>query len=111
VRGFAGRQRTTGYAMREIRTASARRVRLLTGSDDSLRIWLNGKQVAAVPALRAVTPDCDTTTVDLPAGVNRLVVEVGQAGGGWGLMLRITDEAGKRLELTDDGQLRELPGE
>jgi hypothetical protein len=36
-------------------------------------------------------------------------VEVGQAGGGWGLMLRITDDKGNKLELTDDGMLRGAP--
>jgi len=104
--GLGNRQRVAGYVMREIRTDSARRIRLLTGSDDSLRMWLNGRQVAGVLALRTATADAETTDVDLRAGANRLLVEVGQAGGGWGLMLRITDDKGNKLELTDDGMLR-----
>ena len=103
---LGGRQRVAGYAMREIRSADARRIRLLTGSDDSLRMWLNGKQIAAVAGTRTAVMDSDTTTVDLHPGVNRLVVEVGQVGGGWGMMLRITDEKGNKLELTDAGELR-----
>ena len=103
--GLGNRQREAGYAMREIRTDSARRIRLLTGSDDSLRMWLNGKQVAAVLALRTVKADSETTEVELRAGANRLLVEVGQAGGGWGLLLRITDDKGNKLELADDGTL------
>ena len=104
--GLGSRQRVAGYAMREIRTDSARRIRLLTGSDDSLRMWLNGRQVAGVLALRTAKADAETTEVDLRAGANRLLVEVGQAGGGWGLMLRLTDDKGDKLELTDDGMLR-----
>jgi hypothetical protein len=104
--GLGNRQRVAGYAMREIRAPAARRIRLLTGSDDSLRMWLSGRQVAGVLALRTVKADSETTDVDLRAGVNRLLVEVGQAGGGWGLMLRVTDEAGNKLELDDDGTLR-----
>jgi hypothetical protein len=108
--GLGNRQRVAGYAMREIRADSARRIRLLTGSDDSLRIWLNGRQVAGVLALRTAAADSEATEVDLRAGVNRLLVEVGQAGGGWGLMLRITDEAGNKLELAADGTLRGVAG-
>ncbi len=104
--GLGNRQRLAGYAMREIRTDTARRIRLLTGSDDSLRMWLNGKQVAGVLAMRGVKADSEATDVDLRAGANRLLVEVGQAGGGWGLMLRITDDKGNQLELADDGTLR-----
>ena len=104
--GLGSRQRVAGYAMREIRTDSARRIRLLTGSDDSLRMWLNGRQVAGVLALRTAKADAEMTDVNLRAGVNRLLVEVGQAGGGWGLMLRVTDDKGNKLELADDGMLR-----
>jgi hypothetical protein len=104
--GLGSRQRVAGYAMREIRTDSTRRIRLLTGSDDSLRMWLNGRQVAGVLALRTAKADAETTEVDLRAGANRLLVEVGQAGGAWGLMLRLTDDKGNKLELTDDGMLR-----
>ena len=111
VSGLGNRRRVAAYAMREIRTDSARRIRLLTGSDDSLRMWLNGRQVAGVLALRTARADCETTDVDLRAGANRLVVEVGQAGGGWGLMLRITDDKGNKLELADDGTLRGVAGD
>ncbi len=104
--GLGSRQRVAGYAMREIRTDSARRIRLLTGSDDSLRMWLNGRQVAGVLALRTAKADAEMTDVNLRAGTNRLLVEVGQAGGAWGLMLRVTDDKGNKLELTDDGMLR-----
>jgi hypothetical protein len=104
--GLGDRQRVAGYAMREIRSGSARRIRLLTGSDDSLRMWINGTHVAGVLALRNAKADAETTEVALRAGANRLVVEVGQASGGWGLILRITDERGDKLELADDGTLR-----
>ncbi len=106
--GLGNRQLLAGYAMREIRTDTARRIRLLTGSDDSLRMWLNSKQVAGVLALRNAKADSETTDVDLQAGVNRLLVEVGQASGGWGLILRVTDDKGNKLELTDDGTLRDV---
>lgn len=94
-----------GYAFRTVHAKEAMKVRMLTGSDDALRTWLNGRVVVSALALRAAAPDTDSNEVELPAGENRLLVEVSQAGGGWGLYLRFEDAAGKRLRLTDAGEL------
>jgi len=42
--------------------------------------------------------------------VNRLVVEVSQTYGGWGLYLRFEDEDGRKLRLADEGRLEPLEG-
>jgi len=99
------------YAVRTILSDKARKVKILTGSDDTLRVWLNGKVVVQVLALRPAQPDQDSTTVELVAGKNVLVAEVSQAGGGWGLYLRFEDENGGSLQLTDDGKLVALKRE
>ena len=94
-----------GFAMRTIRTSRARKVRIHTGSDDALRIWLNGKLVQSVLALRAAQADSESVEVELAKGDNRLLVEVAQGVGGWGLILRIADAGGAKLELSDAGKL------
>jgi len=94
-----------GYAFRGIFSDSPRKIRILTGSDDALRIWLNGRLVKEVLALRGVRPDEDSTEVELQKGENRLLVEVDNWEGGWGLILRFEDESGKKLLLNDDGKL------
>jgi hypothetical protein len=94
-----------GYAYRTIRADQAVKVRLLTGSDDALRVWLNGRPVVKVLAMRAAEPDADQNEVELAAGENHLLVEVSQGNGGWGLCLRFEDANGKKLRLTDAGQL------
>ncbi len=99
-----------GYAFRTIRTDQARRVKVFAGSDDALRVWLNEKLVIEALALRAAEPDQDSALLDLVAGENRLLVEVSQADGGWGLYLRLEDENGRKLELTDKGELRTIEG-
>ncbi|MBC7327189.1 hypothetical protein H5T87_03620 [bacterium] len=107
TRVFKGEnEHIAGYAFRIIKSEGARRIKILTGSDDSLRIWLNGKLVKEVLALRGAHPDEDTTEVELLTGENRLLVEVDNWEGGWGLLLRLEDEDGKRLILTDDGYLK-----
>jgi hypothetical protein len=94
-----------GYAYRSVRAAKAMKVRLLTGSDDALRVWLNGQPVVKVLAMRAAAPDAEKNEAELAAGENHLLVEVSQGNGGWGLYLRFEDANGKKLRLTDAGQL------
>ena len=96
------------YAVRTIIADKPRKVKFITGSDDGLRVWVNGKKVIETTLLRAAEPDQDSTVVDLEAGKNVVVAEVSQADGGWGLYFRIEDEDGKKLQLTDEGKLVSL---
>lgn len=102
----ARREHCAGYALRLIKSERPRKIRILTGSDDSLRIWLNGKLIKEVLALRGPRPDEDITEVELLPGENRLLAEVSNWEGGWGLFLRFEDENGKPLVLTDEGELK-----
>lgn len=80
-------------------------MKLRTGSDDALRMWLNGELIGEVLALRSATPDSESTKAQLPADGNVLLVEVSQGAGDWKLALRIEDADGTDLLLTDDGRL------
>ncbi|MBS0205771.1 MAG: serine/threonine protein kinase [Planctomycetes bacterium] len=97
-----------GYAAQRIVAPDATRVRLLTGSDDTLRIWLNGKLVLTYPHPRTTSPDSDSLLVEFPSGVNRLLIEVGQFTGAWSFCLRLEDETGRKLELNEDDKLLPL---
>jgi hypothetical protein len=103
--GSRRQSHAAAYAFREIRSDRPRKVKLHTGSDDALRVWLNGKLVQSVLALRSAQADAESAEVELAKGRNRLVVEVCQGIGGWGLYLRIADADGRMLELTDSGEL------
>jgi hypothetical protein len=97
------------YVFRTIKSTAARRVKILTGSDDALRVWLNGKLLKQVIALRAAQMDSESIAAGLQPGENRLLVEVSQAGGGWGLYLRFEDADGTPLRLDDGGELVKVP--
>lgn len=97
------------YAARSLRTEQARKVKLRVGSDDALRVWVNGKLVIAAPVLRAAHPDEDSATVELQPGENRVLVEVSQAVGGWGFYFRVEDEKDGKLQVGADGRLTSLP--
>ena len=94
-----------GYAVRTIRCEKPRKVRIHTGSDDALRVWVNGRLVGSVLALRGVQADSESHDAELKKGTNTLVAEVSQGIGGWVLILRIADADGTKLELKDDGRL------
>ncbi len=94
-----------GYAFRTIRCTEPQAIKIYTGSDDALRVWVNGKCVTQALALRGAIPDSECNQAELVKGDNRLLAEVSQYGGGWGLILRIEDDKGNHLRLKDDGTL------
>ncbi|VAX28744.1 hypothetical protein MNBD_IGNAVI01-110, partial [hydrothermal vent metagenome] len=61
---------------------------LKTGSNDRLKVWLNGKLVHYYPEPRASGPDADLTPVLLNKGKNLLLAKVDQEGGNWWLYAR-----------------------
>lgn len=66
-------------------------VYLLTGTDDGVRIWVNGQLVHEKRDWRAVKVDEDVVQVRLRAGWNRVLVKVDQGEGEWGFALRFAD--------------------
>jgi|GEM_PF-5772810 hypothetical protein len=59
------------------------------GSDDGVRIWINGTLVHDKHVHRGARPDADTIVVGLREGLNRCLVKVEQGEGDWGLFFRI----------------------
>lgn len=74
--------------------------KLVYGSDDGIRIWLNGQLIQSLRVRRAADPNQNTTPVTLKAGWNRLLVKVDQGSGGWGFYMRVRTLDDK--PVTDD---------
>jgi len=85
------------YALCTLRCDGERKATLYTGSDDALRVWLNGRLVVEKLVLRPAGPDQDSTPITLKAGDNQLLVEVSNGGGGWGFYVRLEGEDGTPL--------------
>ncbi len=72
---------------------------LFLGSDDGVRVWLNGELVWTNKTYRGTLLDDDVAKVRIIKGVNRLLIKVAQDVGGWGCVARLTDYDGEALDV------------
>ena len=89
------------YLLTQIQTDREGEVTLETGSDDGIKIWLNGQLVHDVNAIRPCTPASEKVKLGLKAGANALLVKVSQGGGQWEACLRLRGaDGGEATGLT-----------
>ena len=62
---------------------------LRCGSDDGIRIWLNGKLVHDHEVRRGFNPDSDKVPIHLKAGRNCILVKIDNYRAGWGFGVAI----------------------
>ncbi len=92
-------QNVCAYATAVVNSDADRTVSLLAGSDDTIQIWVNGKQVHANKAYRGVDPESDFVPgVPLKKGRNEILVKICQGTGGWGMCLRLADAWGRPID-------------
>jgi alpha-galactosidase len=78
-----------GYAYAELESIHAREAVLRCGSDDGIKIWINGKVVHKNETMRGYTPDSDEAAIQLKSGINRIVVKLTNGASGWGFGIAI----------------------
>ncbi len=64
---------------------------MYVGSDDGVRVWINGKLVHDNRVDRGLQPDQDVVSVKLNKGSNGVLVKVDQGGADWSFCLRFRD--------------------
>lgn len=67
---------SVAYAFTKVTREKAGKARVSVGSEDGIRVWVNGRLVLSRDALRSLTPDEDQVDVDFRAGENTLLVKV-----------------------------------
>ncbi|MHC4421947.1 MAG: HEAT repeat domain-containing protein, partial [Planctomycetota bacterium] len=82
------------YVRTHLWSDRAREVRLELGSDDGIKVWLNGTVVHAANALRGLTIGSDRVEVKLRGGQNTLLLKITQGGGDWSFCCRVRDPLG-----------------
>lgn len=76
------------YVAREVFSPSERTLDLSLGSDDGIRLFVNGAEALANRIDRGVLPDQDTATITLARGLNTLVYKIVNTGGPSGIYSR-----------------------
>ncbi len=79
------------YAYVEVVSPDARDTELLIGSDDGVKVWLNGELVHENHVHRACVADQDRAKISLKKGLNTLLFKVDDGITDWGLAARIVD--------------------
>jgi len=77
------------YAYTEIESIHQRETVLKCGSDDGIKIWLNGKVVHSFDGARGHQAGQDQAPIFLQAGVNRMLVKVTNITSGWGFSVQV----------------------
>lgn len=82
-------ERSAWYLRRTIMTARAVTVDLSMGSDDAIKVWLNGEIVLDNNTRRGVAPDQERLTIDLDAGENVILMKIVNDGGPGGFYFKM----------------------
>ncbi len=77
------------YAYTRVESIHPRDTTLRCGSDDGIKIWLNGKVIHEHEIGRAYSADADWLTIHLQEGINHLLVKIDNYMGGWGFGVAI----------------------
>lgn len=80
------------YAHAYIFSSSERNAKLLLGSDDGIKVWLNGENVYTNDRYGIWIKDSYSINVKLNKGWNRLLCKISQEGGDYKFSARFTDE-------------------
>jgi serine/threonine protein kinase len=92
---FSPRDHMAAYGYAEINSDREREAELLLGSDDSMRVWVNGQQVFTFNDHRSWKFDENRVKVKLQKGKNTLLVRCGNVSGPWEFSVGVSDDLEK----------------
>jgi hypothetical protein len=82
-------ENAVAYLYRRVHAEAPMTVEVLCGSDDGLRLWLNGKLIHEADRPRALEPFEDRMRLDLARGDNHLLAKIDQGGGPWRFRMQV----------------------
>lgn len=94
---FGGQAHVCAYGLAEIELPEDTEAVVRVGSDDGIKVWVNGAVVHEHNVDRGSSLDQDQAEAMFKAGKNAILVEVTQGGGGWGFCVRLTRPDGSAL--------------
>jgi WD40 repeat protein len=109
---FGGAEHISGYALARVYSPEKQEAAILLGSDDGVRLWLNGRLVHEHPEPRTAAPDQDAVPATLEAGWNTLLARVVNETRAHALYLRLSaDPADRARALNERGSRLERQGD
>ncbi|SPE60814.1 Beta-lactamase (modular protein) [Verrucomicrobia bacterium] len=87
------------YAWAEIDMPAKAKGLLGVGSDDAVKVWLNGKVALEKWTTRISQPDDDIVPVEFEKGKNRLLLKIQNVRGGWGFVCRLMGQEAQAQKL------------
>lgn len=84
ARLFSPNKNVVSYAYTTINVPEAQTMKFGVGSNDGVRVWINGKLVLDRRVLRPAVPNDDKISVPMQKGNNTILVKVDQLGNKWG---------------------------
>ncbi|HOX38155.1 MAG TPA: HEAT repeat domain-containing protein [Candidatus Brocadiia bacterium] len=93
-----GGDQRCAYLLTKVYSPKAQEVNLEMGSDDGIKVWLNGAVVHANNASRGMNPGEDKVKVALNEGWNCLLMKITDGGGDWSACARIRGVDGGKVE-------------
>ncbi len=91
---YGGIDHAVAYAYTNITAPRDMEADLLLGSDDGVKVWLNGEVVHVNQVRRPIREDQDRVRLALRKGSNPLLIKVDEGVGDWGFKARIVDPEG-----------------
>ncbi len=85
---------SASYLYREVEVATHRRLTVGLGSDDAVKVWLDGKVILDQNVQRSAVADSDKLVLDLTPGVHQLLVKVVNYSGKGAFTFRPIEEDG-----------------
>ena len=101
VSAFHDSQWGIAYAGVRVYSPVPRTTFIAAGTDDGVKVWVNGDLVWSNLVSRGVVIDQDRMLVALRPGWNTIVMKITQGVGAWGFCLRIPEFEGRRIEGED----------
>ena len=98
LRSFYGGGRgenAVAYAFTKVKQEKAGKIYFSVGSDDGIKIWVNGKPVHRYALGRGLNLDQDRVEAYMNEGENSILLKIIQGTGGWGFAVRMFGEDNK----------------
>ncbi len=93
-----GGDNRAAYLRTNVWSPKKQSVRFELGSDDGIKVWLNGKVIHARNIARGVSPGQDKVNATLNQGWNRVLMKITQGSGQWAACAKIRTPDGKPLD-------------